>query len=93
MRGSARACACCKLFDIPRFLKVHQMSGYWSHLTPHCRYHLIGCLFLLLLLLLSYLKFSLYCPDSIFGPEGKSPMIATDKGPFTNDVATLNNQR
>ena len=79
MRGSARACARCKLFDIPRLLKVHQMSGYLSHLTPHCRYHLIGCLFLLLLLLLSYLKFSLYCPDSIFGPEGKSPMIATDK--------------
>ena len=68
MRGSARACARCKLFDIP------SLTWYLR-----CRYHLIGCLFLLLLLLLSYLKFSLYCPDSIFGPEGKSPMIATDK--------------
>ena len=76
MKGSARACARCKLFVIPKLLKVHQISGYLSHLTPHCRYHLIGCLFLLLL---SYLKFSLYCLDSIFGPEGKSPMIATDK--------------
>ena len=79
MKGSARACARCKLFVNPKLLKVHQMSGYWSHLMPHCRYHLFGCLFLLLLLLLSYLKFSLYCLDSIFGPEGMSPMIATDK--------------